>query len=183
MSIMYGVVTVMIALFSISVQSEESSKIYTNSTFNYEFTYPGQYKIENLSRGADYGFFITEGERSTEVYIEDWSKNSDNFKSFSELAENRATAGCTADGPDCSENCTVKEKHEIINKYFTGIEFFLTLFSTCHTDSVKIRDPVYIFSFNKNEVGRILIFRNRVNGQGINLEDLKKIIASLRKTK
>jgi hypothetical protein len=183
MSIMYGVVTVMIALFSISVQSEELSKIYTNSTFNYEFTYPGQYRIANLNQRTDYGFFITEGKRSTEVYIEDWSKNVDNFKSFLELAENRATVGCMADGPDCSEYCTVKEKHEIINKYFTGIEFILNLFSSCHPDSVKIYDPIYIFSFNKNEVGRILIFRNRINGQGINLEDLKKIIASLRKTK
>jgi hypothetical protein len=175
---------VTMSLLSLHCWSADTAiKTYESKSNNYHFEYP----VGQLEVRQDY---ICEGEKCTEFYVEDWTKDirlGTRKWNFHALTLERAAASCLADGPDCHTDCTVRDNREIQSHHgVKGVEINLQYHvrgSSCGDIALKpVLDPVFIFDISYRGTYRILIFASRgdkTGYPGVNRTLLRSVLDTL----
>jgi hypothetical protein len=161
---------------------DPSWKTYTDTVHRYEFRYPPDCVI----RGAPGGFYLTRGDRRTEFYIEDWTRPVSRGTpwDFPNLAGERIVGACSADGPDCSINCTLKSAQEVPNPYgLRVVGVTRNLINTCRHGPPRILAPAFAVDLSTNDAHYLLIIAPRLGDQGVAPEVLQAIVATIRRDK
>ena len=136
---------------------ESSWKTYRNSKYNFEFNYPLDYTLKEVSN--NYILLRKIEDKKTEwsicITVEHNRLGTNDFElTFREFVERLAMSGCVADGPDGSTDCTeITEIKPFINKNkINGYEIYMNENTENFLNnkiSNRIKGP--IFTMNTSE--------------------------------